>query len=61
MAKILDFEEHLPHIVSELMCWHCGHRFINVRVNGTSLKDMECPECKKQGGLFNTGQDYKAD
>lgn len=58
-GKIVEFEKKLPHIVSELMCWHCGKRWISVRPQYTVLADCECPGCGQVGGIINTGQDYK--
>ena len=52
-------DEHNPHIVHEAICVHCVHRWIMVRPEYSLLKDMECPQCHKVGGVITTGQEYK--
>ena len=42
--------------VSELICIRCKNRWIAVRPESTSLKDIECPKCHKQGFSIETGQ-----
>ncbi len=56
MDNVIEFPQ--KHIVSETMCWKCGHRFIDVRPVGTSLKDLECPYCGK-GYMFDTGETFE--
>ena len=49
-----------PHIVQELICIRCKKRSVNVRPdNGTWLKDLYCPYCKKKGYLIATGQELE--
>ena len=54
-AKIIDFEEGLPHTASEVICVKCGSRWIAVRPTGTLLKDLECTNCGC-GFVIETGQ-----
>ena len=65
MAKVIDFnehkEEHTAHIVKEVMCVKCLHRWIAVIPSGVLLKDLECPQCicNKVGYVIETGQEFK--
>lgn len=52
---MIEFEEHLPHEVSELICLKCLHRWIGVYPEGTPLKDLEC-QCGAVGYVIKTGQ-----
>lgn len=61
MRDIIHIEDHVPHDVFEAMCWRCGKRWIAVMPTGTNLKDLECPECHKQGYAFLTGQELTED
>ena len=56
MGKILDINENTPHKVSEVICIGCKHRWIAVRPMTTQLKDLECPQCGKQGYVIETGE-----
>lgn len=55
MHDAIDFEAYLPHVVSEVICVKCGHRWISVRPEKTLLKDLVCPNCG-QGYVIETGQ-----
>lgn len=57
-AKIIYFEDYLPHTVSEVICVKCGHRWISVRPDRTLLKDIECANCGK-GYVIETGQNIE--
>ena len=57
MGKILDINENTPHKVSEVICVGCGKRWIAVRPSQTLLKDLECPQCHKQGFVIETGEE----
>jgi DNA-directed RNA polymerase subunit RPC12/RpoP len=57
-GKIVDIEENLPHIVSELICVKCGFRFIGCRIEEVLLKDIECKNCGK-GFIIETGEDIE--
>lgn len=65
MDKIMDFneykEEHTPHIVQEVVCLKCLHRWIAVRPKGTLLKDLKCANlsflCGVTGYVIATGQE----
>ena len=59
MAKITSIEENIPHTVSEVICVDCKHRWIAVRPTETLLKDLECPQCKQQGYVIETGEQLK--
>lgn len=61
MGTILDLEENTPHTVSEVICLRCLHRWICVRPEKTLLKEIECPQCKYDGAVINTGQDLGGD
>lgn len=56
MSEIHYIEENLPHKVSEVICVGCGKRWIAVRPMTTLLKDLECPQCGKQGYVIETGE-----
>lgn len=53
--KIIEIEANIPHLVCEVMCWKCGHRWIAVFPEQTLLKDLEC-HCGEVGYVFKTGQ-----
>ena len=57
MNKVLDFYEKQSHIVHEAMCVKCLHRWIEVRMEGTLLKNLECPKCHNFGYVIATGQE----
>ena len=44
-----------PYLISEVMCWNCGNRWIAARPYGVMLKDIECAECGR-GFVFETGE-----
>lgn len=52
--------EYDPHIVAEVMCWKCGHRWIATFPENTLLKQLQCPNCEEQGFAFLTNQDLDA-
>ena len=56
MSEIRYIEENLPHKVSEVICINCKHRWIAVRPCANKLKDLECPQCGKQGYVIETGE-----
>ncbi len=56
MSEIHYIEENLPHKVSEVICVGCGKRWIAVRPMTTLLKELECPQCGKQGYVIETGE-----
>lgn len=53
---IINFEENLPHKVSEVICVNCKHRWIAIRPTMTLLKELECPMCNEQGYVIETGE-----
>ena len=40
--KVIPIEAKMPHKVSEVICVRCCKRWIDVRPEGTLLKDLEC-------------------
>lgn len=56
MSEIHYIEESLPHKTSEVVCLGCLKRWIAVRPMATLLKDLECPQCGKQGYVIETGE-----
>ena len=56
---VTEFEEKMPHKVSEVICVRCGHRWIAVRTEQTLLKMLECPECAQTGYVIETGEDME--
>ena len=59
--KIEYIEKNLPHVVEEVMCWKCGHRWIAVYPEKTLQKDLKCPGCHEEGYVFATGQGLMED
>ena len=57
--KVIYFEDNLPHIVQEVVCLKCLNRWIDVRPEGTLLKDLECHKCKEIGYIIATGQEME--
>lgn len=57
---MINIEEKMPHMVSEVICIGCKHRWISVRPEITLLKDLECPECGNVGFVIETGQSLDA-
>lgn len=55
MTKTIDIQKNQPHKVSEVICIHCGHRWIAVRPNDTKLKDLEC-RCETKGYVIEAGE-----
>ena len=58
-AKIINIDDARPHKVSEVICVKSGHRWIAVRPEGTKLRDLECPNCTKQGYAIETAEEIK--
>lgn len=56
MDKVIDIIEKQPHIVSEVICIKCIHRWIAARPEDTRLKSLECPNCGFVGGAIETGE-----
>jgi hypothetical protein len=52
----ISIEENMPHKVSEVICINCRYRWLAVRPTITLLKDLECPQCGKQGYVIETGE-----
>ena len=60
MADPIDLAEYMPHMVAEVMCVRCLRRWWAVWMQGTDLKDLECPTCGP-GFVILTGQFADAD
>ena len=64
MAILIDFNDLKFHkededfTIEEVMCVKCLHRWIGVLPEGTLLKNVECPKCRKQGYSILTGQSF---
>lgn len=56
LAKEIPIEENMLHKVSEVICINCKCRWIGVRPTNTLLKDLECPQCRQQGYVVETGE-----
>lgn len=54
--EIVDINENIPHKVSEVICVKCVYRWLAVRPVVTLLKDLECPNCRQQGYVIETGE-----
>lgn len=52
----ISIEENMPHKVSEVICIGCKYRWIAVRPTDTLLKNLECPQCRQQGYVIETGE-----
>ena len=53
---IHDINEKLPHVVREVACMACLHRWIACAPESVWIKDYECPNCEKVGFVIATGQ-----
>lgn len=53
---LTNIDDMRPHTVSEVICVKCGHRWLAVRPETTRLKELECPECHRQGFVIETGE-----
>lgn len=53
---IVNFDEYIPHKVSEVICVKCGKRWVSIRPTRTLLKELECPQCHEQGFVIETGE-----
>lgn len=56
-SAVIDIENGMPHVISEVICVRCCRRWLAVRPEGTLLKDMECPGCHKTGAVIETGEE----
>lgn len=43
--------------VKEVICVQCKHRWLATRPSQTLLKQLECPNCNKQGYTIETGEE----
>lgn len=58
--KILNIEDAMQWVVSEVICVKCGKRWIAVRPKGTYLKRLECANCG-EGFVIETGEEVEED
>lgn len=56
MGDIVDIDANKEHIVQDVICLFCYHRWIDVRPVGCLLKTLECPNCQKVGYVIGTGE-----
>ena len=56
MGDIIELGDYKPHIVHEVICIKCCHRWIAVAPENLWLKDYACPSCQQTGGVIKTGQ-----
>ena len=57
--KVKNIDDARPHKVSEVICVKCGHRWIAVRPEDTKLRELECPNCHRQGYTIETGEEVQ--
>lgn len=57
MADVIDISANEPHLVCEVACLKCHHRWIAVYPEKTLLKHLECPNCGWIGFVIKTGQE----
>lgn len=53
----MNIEDYIPHICQEVICLKCLYRWIDVRPQGTLLKQIECPQCNEIGFVIATGEE----
>jgi hypothetical protein len=58
MAEIINIDDMRPHVVQEVICVQCCHRWIACAPTELLLKDYECGDCGF-GYVIKTGQDLK--
>ena len=46
----------LDHIIRELICINCKHRFLSLQPATDWLLDLTCPKCGEMKCLINTGE-----
>ena len=56
MSEVVYIGKNLEHKLSEVICTNCKHRWYAVRPKTTLLKELECPQCGKQGYVIETGE-----
>lgn len=58
MSYIFNLDEHRAHIVAEVICLKCLHRYICVWPRDTPLKHLFCEKCGP-GYIVLTGQELE--
>jgi len=56
MGKVIDINQYEPHLTGELVCLHCGYRYIGTWMEKVWLKNLYCPNCNEKGWTIATGQ-----
>ncbi len=59
MNNVIELESSLSYKASEVVCLKCLHRWLAVRPEDALLKNLECPNCGKQGFTIETGEELK--
>ena len=59
MDNVVDIWERMPHLISEVVCLKCLHRWIAVYPEKTLLKQLECGNCGSIGYVIKTGQEIE--
>ena len=57
--KVVSIDDYRPHITREVICIRCLARWVAVYPEDVLMKDLECPSCKRYGGVIATGQEFK--
>ena len=52
-----DKRRWISEVTNQVICVRCCLRWIDVRPEGTLLKNLECPECGQAGGVIETGEE----
>ena len=58
MSKVIPIEENMEHVVSEVICLKCLHRWISVRPRTCLLKEIHC-DCGNVGYVIETCQEME--
>ncbi|MDR2020666.1 MAG: hypothetical protein LBQ14_07890 [Treponema sp.] len=59
-GNVIDISEGVPHKISEVICVHCGKRWIAARPEKNLLKNLECPN-HHVGFVIETGEEILPD
>ena len=50
-----------PYLVSEVICFNCGERWISARPYSVKLKEIKCERCSRTGYVVETGEIIRDD
>lgn len=56
MGRIVGIDDNKPHVVSEVICIKCYHRWTAIRPCCVKLKNIFCPKCGP-GHVIETGEE----